>query len=202
MSRKHGSAFAVTLVIVSVLGTMLTLSWLKWHPLRRQAEDALLHITLENTAFDMLEQVTYWINQNKPLNPTDGTHSVMMLLSSDKPDILRVELPEQLSRTVLGTIQTDSAVYWCRFTPPSRLNWRVLPKDYPPSFSQASGGAKNSEGKSFFAQSFRQAYAEKSSPVSANTLFYKISVTAQPVNLQSAFDWREVAVERVISVER
>ena len=198
LKKRRGSALAISLIVAASLGVLLTLASARWKVLRQRAEDAVLHEILENAALDMLERVTAWTAEQKPANPADKTYDGVELTSEDGLDTLVIELPEPLRRSVSGGAALTSALHWCVFTPPAKLNWRVLAKDYPPSLYEPLENVK----KRVFVQSFEQS-APGMAPASPHPRrgAYRIMVTAVPAENEGLRD-RVVLFERVITVER
>lgn len=194
--KRRGSALAVLLIVVSVLGGLLALEYARWRRLQRDVGDSILQAKLDTAARDALELVTGWLFQRKPENPR-GEYGVMTVSPKAGPEQLEIPLPAEIGRFSTTDAEVEIRVQWCLFAVSPYLNANSRVAEYPPSLNGLATGASP--------RIFRQSYAQLQPGRTGQTLSrkgaWRVAVAARPRSpLPGAL--HTVALERVVVVER
>ncbi len=188
---RRGSALAILLVVVSLLGGLLILCAAQFSSLQTEVEDSLFYGRIETAARDALERATFWVERNKPAGPSGGFENVSMA-GGDSEDRLEVSLPADISSWSSGTLTTSVKAQWCVFTPASDLKASLL---FPPAI------IANESGVEIFQQTYDHSGADVAQNLSAERGAWRLIVTSQLTGSESS-TIRRVTLERVLVLDR
>lgn len=191
----RGSALAVLLVVLSLLGGLAALLSVHISELRKETEDILLHGKLETAARDALEQVTAWVRVQRPDGPL-GSSEPVKLLRGDTPARLSLSLPDTLTLSASNDVEVSAWLQWCVFDaeniPASESS------AFPPAMLSESGGA------GFYRQNYAAVEAETMQSRRENYGAWRITVEARFNSDEGngVKEMRRVCFERVLVLEK
>jgi hypothetical protein len=192
---ERGSALAVLLAVLALLGSLAALLAVHVSALRQETEDVLLNGRLATAARDTLEHVTSWVQIHRPDGPL-GNCEPVMLSPGDAPSRLDLFLPEALrSHTIEGAV-ISARLQWCVF---DAENIRISEApEFPPSLLSETDSA------GFFRQSFPSAAAETGQNQRGTMGAWRITVNARFLHDEgdNAKQMRRVCFERVLVLEK
>ncbi len=188
---RRGSALAIVLTVVALLGGLLVLCAAQFSSLQSEAEDSLFYGRLETASRDALERATVWIERNKPSGPA-GDFGDVSLSSGDSADRLAVSLPADIASSVSGTVSTSVSVQWCVFTPADGLGGSSL---FPPALFA------NESGVEIFQQTYDHSSADVAQFFTTERGAWRLIVISQLTGTEAS-GIRRVTLERVLVLDK
>jgi len=138
------------ITIIAALGALLGMQLIWWEQNRNVVHDSFDQLHLQNTALDIVEQVTSWLLTTRPGDPQNGTLAPIVLSTSDTPERLELRVPDGAYEPPAEKVEVRLKVQWCRYQRDGDLPAESA-DDWPPSLSEQANG-----NEAAFVQSFAQ----------------------------------------------